>query len=101
MAIRNLIPFGRQQGITAPNLWRESEFSPLTSFRREMDRLFNDLTSVPATTRFGEFSDLSANWPSIDVKDKENELLVTAEVPGLTYKDVDLFVDNRMLNNIC
>ena len=97
MAIRNLIPFGRQQGITAPNLWRESEFSPLTSFRREMDRLFNDLTSVPALTRFGEFSDLSANWPSIDVKDKDNELLVTAEVPGLTDKDVELFVDNGML----
>src|SRR5436190_23734647 len=96
MAIRDLIPFGRET-TTAPSLWRESEYSPLASFRREMDRLFNDLTSAPAFSRFGEFGGLTANWPNIDVKDKDNELLVTAEVPGLTDKDVELFVDNGML----
>src|SRR5438874_13168160 len=97
MAMRDLIPFGRQQGITTPSLWRESEFSPLASFRREMDRLFNDLTSTPAFSRFGEFGGLTANWTSIDVQDKDNELLVTAEVPGLTDKDIELFVDNGIL----
>jgi HSP20 family protein len=95
MAVRDLIPWSRES--TAPSLWRGEEWSPISGFRREMDRLFDDFFRAPATTRFGEFGGMTASWPSIDVKDKDNELLVTAEVPGLTDKDVELFVDNGML----
>jgi HSP20 family protein len=98
MAMRDLIPWSRES--TAPSLWREPEFSPISSFRREMDRLFDDFFRTPAVSSLGtRAGDLAAftNWPSIDVKDKDNELLVTAEVPGLTDKDVELFVDNGML----
>ena len=98
MAIRDLIPFTRES--TTPSLWRDWD-TPVSGFRREMDRLFDDFFRAPGVgslgTRSGEFGGLSANWPSIDVKDKDNELLVTAEVPGLTDKDVELFVDNGML----
>jgi HSP20 family protein len=94
MAMRDLIPFTRES--TAPSLWRDWD-TPVSGFRREMDRLFDDFFRTPALTRSAEFGGLSANWPSIDVKDKDNELLVTAEVPGLTDKDVELFVDNGML----
>lgn len=99
MAIRDLIPRSRQQSMT-PSLWRE-EFSPLGSFRREMDRLFDDFFRAPSLgafgSRSGEFGSLATNWPSIDVKDRDDELVVTAEVPGMTDKDVDLFVDNGIL----
>lgn len=96
MAIRDLIPRSRDQSAT-PSLWRD-EFNPMFNFRREVDRLFDDFFRAPTFGRFGEFGGgLTANWPSIDVKDKENELLVTAEVPGLTEKDVELFVDSGML----
>ncbi|HZC37116.1 MAG TPA: Hsp20/alpha crystallin family protein [Sphingomicrobium sp.] len=91
MAFRDLIPFTRE---TNPSVWRE-EWAPV-SFRREMDRLFDDFFRTPTAGSFGTTS-MMANWPSIDVKDKDNELLVTAEVPGLTDKDVELFVDNGML----
>ena len=94
MAIRDLIPFTRET--TTPSLWRDWD-TPVSGFRREMDRLFDDFFRTSSLTRFGEVGGLSANWPSIDVKDKDNELLVTAEVPGLTDKDVELFVDNGML----
>jgi len=50
---RELIPRSREQG-TAPSLWRE-EFSPLGSFRREMDRLFDDFFKAPTFSRFGDF----------------------------------------------
>jgi HSP20 family protein len=92
MAIRDLIPFSRESN--APSLWRDWD-SPISSFRREMDRVFDDFFRAPSIGRFNE--PLTANWPSIDVKDKDNELLVTAEVPGLTDKDVDLFVDHGIL----
>lgn len=94
MAVRDLIPSRYQS--TTPNLWRD-EFSPIGSFRREMDRLFDDLFRTPAFSRLGDVGGLQANWPRIDVKDKDHELLVTAEVPGLTDKDVELFVDNGTL----
>ncbi|HEV8407797.1 MAG TPA: Hsp20/alpha crystallin family protein [Sphingomicrobium sp.] len=92
---RDLIPRSREQG-TAPSLWRE-EFSPLGSFRREMDRLFDDFFKAPTFSRFGDFGGTVTNWPTIDVKDRNDELLITAEVPGLTDKDVELFVDNGIL----
>ena len=92
---RDLIPRSREQG-AAPTLWRD-EFSPLDSFRREMDRLFDDFFRAPTFSRLGDFSGAATNWPSIDVRDRKDELLVTAEVPGLTDKDVDLFVENGIL----
>ena len=94
MAIRDLIPFARES--TTPSLWRDWD-TPVSGFRREMDRLFDDFFRTPSLSRSGELGGLSTSWPSIDVKDKDNELLVTAEVPGLTDKDVELFVDNGML----
>jgi HSP20 family protein len=93
MAIRDLIPFSRESGMT-PSLWRD-EWSPVGSFRREMDRLFDDFTRAPAFAGFG--GGLTANFPRLDVKEKDDELLITAEVPGLTDKDVDLTVDNGIL----
>lgn len=94
MAMRDLIPWGRG---TTPTLWREPDWSPISGFRREMDRLFDDFFRAPVLGRVADFGGMTTTWPSIDVKDKDNELLVTAEVPGLTDKDVELFVDNGML----
>ena len=96
MAMRDIIPWGRQHS-TAPTLFREGDWSPISSFRHEFDRLFDDMFRTPAFSRFGEFGGMTANWPSLDVKDTDNELIITAEVPGMTDKDVELFVDNGML----
>lgn len=94
MAMRDLIPWGREQN-TSPSLWRDTDWSPISSFRREMDRLFDDFFRAPALGSLG--SGMMSSWPSIDVQERDNEVLVTAEVPGMTDKDVELFVDNGML----
>jgi HSP20 family protein len=96
MAMRDLIPWGRESG-TTPSLWRDWD-SPVSSFRREMDRLFDDFLRAPALGRFGDVGGvMTANWPRLDVDEKDNEVVVTAEVPGMTDKDVELFVDNGNL----
>ena len=95
MAFRDLIPFSRETS-TTPSLWRD-EFSPLSGSRREMDRLFDDFFRAPSMSRLGEFSGQATNWPRLNVKDKDDELQIIAEVPGMTDKDVDLFVDNGVL----
>jgi HSP20 family protein len=95
MAMRDLIPWGRESA--TPSLWRENEWSPMSSFRREVDRLFDDFFRAPTVGRFGDFGRMTANWPRLDVDEKDNEVVVTAEVPGMTDKDVELFVDNGNL----
>ena len=40
---------------------------------------------------------MMTGWPSIEVKDSDNEVLVTAEVPGMSEKDVELLLDNGSL----
>lgn len=90
--MRDLIPWGRQES-TAPSSWREQEWSPLASIRREMDRLFDDMFRTPAVGSFGTMP----NWPNLEVKETDRELLVTAEVPGMNEKDVELLLDNGML----
>jgi HSP20 family protein len=95
MANRDLIP--RTSG-RAPGLWRDSDWNPVGSFRREMDRLFDDFFRTPTFSRLGDLGGgTTTNWPSIDVKDRKDELVITAEVPGMTDKDIDLFVDNGVL----
>ena len=94
MTTQDLASFGRQQ-TNLPAFWRDYEAFPFGSFRREMDRLFGDLFRAP--TYGYNFSGKAQNWPIIDVKDFDTEMVVTAEVPGLTAKDIELFFDKGIL----
>ena len=55
---------------------------PLEIFHRQMDRLFGDWP--PATRGTGSFV------PRLDVSETDKEVLVTAELPGLDEKDVEV-----------
>ena len=95
MAMRDLIPWSRQQSM-APSLFREREFAPLTSFHREIDRLFDDFFRSPTLGNFAGTGGMTS-WPSVEVKETDREVLVTAEVPGMKEKDIELLLDNGML----
>jgi HSP20 family protein len=95
--MRDLIPWGNRQTGSAPTLWRDNDFNPIASLRREMDRLFDDMFRMPAFGNFaGGFSGMT-NWPSLDVREGERDVIVTVEVPGMNDKDVELLLDNGML----
>ena len=67
------------------------QFSPLTALQQEIDRLFDG---------FGRgFSATSASplLPSKDVSETEKEIEITAELPGLEEKDVQLNVADNLL----
>ncbi|MEA3387885.1 Hsp20/alpha crystallin family protein [Sphingobium naphthae] len=93
MAMRDLIPWRRQE-TSAPTLFREEERSPLVQFRREMDRLFDDFFRAPL---FGGSNLQGAGWPSLEVKESEDQVTITAELPGLSEKDVELTVHDGVL----
>src|ERR1700740_1324235 len=87
---------GRCRGLKpAPDVWR--------SFRSEMDRLF-DRFGFPSLRRM---FDIEPAWPSasaftfsvpaIDMSEDEKAYKISAELPGLVHKDVDVSRSGNML----
>jgi HSP20 family protein len=80
---------------TSPDVWR--------SFRSEMDRLFDRFGFPP----FRRMFDLGSAWrplstfsfstPPIDLSEDEKAYKITAELPGLDAKDVDVSVSGNTL----
>ena len=64
--------------------WRP--FEELTSFRREMDRLWDRFFSERPALEF-----LERGWePSLDISETKGDLVVKAELPGIDPKDIDI-----------
>jgi HSP20 family protein len=72
-------------------LARLSSFGDFDQMRRQIRRLFEDIEAPLAPM------DVFAFAPAIDVVENENELLLTAELPGLKSEDVTVEVENNML----
>ena len=100
MSVRDLIPWARDNGNRTPTLFREgSDRDPFLSLHREVNRLFDDVfrgfdSRLPS---LGRFSSFGGNWPSVEISDQEKELRVTAEVPGLEEKDIEVMLDDGVL----
>ena len=93
MNMRDLIPWGRQTSSSqAPVPYREGEMTPFFGLRREIDRLFDDMFRMPALA-----GTASMAWPSVEVVDGDNQVVVTAEIPGMNEKDVELTVQDGVL----
>jgi HSP20 family protein len=94
MAMRDLIPWGRQSS-TAPTVWQEEDRNPFLSLRRDIDRLFDDVFrgSLPS---LGLGRSMMA-WPNVEVNESDREIGISAEVPGMSDKDVELFVEDGIL----
>jgi len=69
----------------------------LTGVREEMSRLFDDFfTGWPRPERGREL--LEGEWaPSTDVAETEEDVVVTAELPGVKQEDVDIIITNDIL----
>ena len=84
MNMRDLIPWGRQSS-TAPVHYQNQD-NPFVGFRREVDRLFDDLFrgSLPGV---GLGRSLAV-WPHVELSEGDRDIRITAEVPGMSEKDV-------------
>jgi HSP20 family protein len=74
----------------------DRSFDVLDDFRKQMDRMFGDLDDRWGGARFAP-TQLSANGPRVNVFDTGAELLVTADVPGLTEKELDITLHDGVL----
>ena len=76
-------------------LARYNPLGELSSLQREMNRLFNE--RVPADAG-GEAGLMAADWsPAVDVKETDNEYRITADIPGVDPKDIEVSVENGVL----
>ena len=96
MTIRDLIPWGRDESRSSVPTLRGDENHPFLTLHREMNRLFDDMFSrFDAPLSMVGRSGLS--WPSIEVAEAEGSVTVTAEMPGLDEKDVEILLEGDVL----
>ncbi|KAA0687926.1 Hsp20/alpha crystallin family protein [Neorhizobium sp. P12A] len=99
MSVRDLIPWGRNNGNQVPGLPRDDDRDPFLSLHREVNRLFDDVfrgfgSGLPS---FATTSGPGSNWPSVEISDTDKEIRITAEVPGLEEKDIEVLLDDGVL----
>jgi HSP20 family protein len=77
------------------------EWHPLDTLRRQIDRLFEDApfgrAATPDLEPFGRFSLGWATTPAVDLVEKDKEYLISAELPGLDEKNVEVKLSNGSL----
>jgi HSP20 family protein len=74
-------------------------WSPETDLLRgRMDRLFNDMLGDLWGGRAGAEGIAARVWaPPVDLRETEDALVLTAELPGLTKDDVEITVEHNIL----
>ena len=68
---------------------------PFVAFRREMDRMFDDFLDG-GLLRPG-FTGWQGLTPAVDIDETEKEMVVTAELPGVNEKDVEVSLAGDLL----
>ena len=83
-----------RQGAPAP---APRTFSPFLNLRGEIDRLFDDFSK--GFGRFGDWPEFRSTGltPMMDVTETDKEIEITAELPGLEEKDVDITLSDGVL----
>src|SRR6516225_10713829 len=99
-------PVTTEENPTTPAAAAMQAWRPFESLRREVDRLFEDFTMSPfrLPLRRPAF-DLEPFWqpeswvatPAIDFVERDNAFEVTAELPGLDEKNIEVKLSNGVL----
>ena len=87
MNLKSVIPVGRQRSVARTD-------NPFISLQNEIDRLFDDFTrGFPSFGNGG----LTNMVPTMDVAETDKEIEITAELPGLEEKDVQINLADNIL----
>jgi HSP20 family protein len=86
---------------------KAADWQPFEVLRNQVDRLFHDFqTGFLQAPFLGPLPDITSFWrgdlgfnltPAIDVVEKDKAFEVTAELPGLDVKNIDVQLSNGML----
>ncbi|MFH0301832.1 Hsp20/alpha crystallin family protein [Bradyrhizobium sp. 31Argb] len=93
MAIRDLIPWSRNQELTPTR----ANYDPFMTLHREMNRLFDDAFRGFGGTGLSPLMEGQFGWPKIELSETDKALTITAELPGMTEKDVQIEIAGGVL----
>ncbi|HEX5957067.1 MAG TPA: Hsp20/alpha crystallin family protein [Hyphomicrobiaceae bacterium] len=95
MNLKPLIPWREKSQTPAI---REGFFDPLVTFRREVDRMFDDFfNGMRPRTPWPLGNGWQGLTPVIDVTETEKEVVITAELPGVNEKEVEVTIADDLL----
>lgn len=93
MNVRDLIPWGRGNGQT-PAMIQSGQANPFLALHSEMNRLFDEaFRGFDAPVMFGQLP----SWPRVEISETDKEIRVSAEVPGLEERDVEVLLADGVL----
>jgi HSP20 family protein len=96
MTLRYLTPF--RWGRRNLPMTREPEAHPLDVFQREMNRLFDDFFKGSGLKPWSEEVEaFGAFSPQVNMTEDEKSIQVSAELPGLDEKDVEISLSKDSL----
>ena len=81
------VGFPRRRGLLGP-------WDPFEEIRRTQDRLNELFDEISPGT---ELSTDNVMAPLIDVEENENNVVVTADIPGINKEDIDISINDDML----
>lgn len=93
MRMKDLIPFRENRALSGGS-------DPFLALQHEMNRLFDDLWrgfDLPARGNGGLGLVSGTSVPRVDVSEDEKAIRVTADLPGLEEKDVDVTFADGLL----
>ncbi len=100
MALTDLIPFRKPRRNDTSVVVRRETHDPFLRLQDEMNRLFESF--LPGFGRTGSdwfrpFGTGGGFFPDIDLKETKKEIRVSAELPGVEEKDLDVRLDGNIL----
>lgn len=91
MSLRDLVLWNKKN---SDSIKRDS-FDLFDSFQREVDRVFGEFGSFSkpffGRDTFGSFS------PKVDVSENEKSINISAELPGMEEKDIEVILQDQIL----
>lgn len=93
MAFRDLIPWTKNQEL-AP---ARDNFDPFLTLHREMNRLFDEVFRGFGSTGLSPVMEGRFGWPKVELSESDRALTISAELPGMTEKDVQIEIANGIL----
>ena len=92
MNLKNLIPWKKEE---RPLTRRREDIDPMTLLQRRMNSLFDDFFSDSSRDLWNGFSGGFA--PQMEVSETDKEVRISAELPGLDEKDVEVSLSGNLL----
>lgn len=78
-----------------PTIGGWNPFRELARIEQELNKIFNELVPTPKT---GELVEVTTWSPRVDVYEKDNKLIIEAEIPGAKKEDVEVKIkDNAVV----